>query len=124
MASPFVTTARDLLASYKPRCTAFTFDPQRRFGMVTSDLGGPLLNVGVEGAMFIMVTAETFTDKDIDVVFHLSGDREEFVRWYEGCKHTFDGTMPNTAEQRALKAIDEHANAEIYGLMGLPVPSL
>lgn len=118
MASPFVQAANELLALYRP-CVGFTFDPARPFGPMKGDLDEPLLNLGAAGAMLIMAKAETCTDDDIHAIMHFSSDRDELGRWLMSLFHTFNGTMPGTAELRALKALDEKWNAELYHLMGL-----
>lgn len=122
MISPFIAAANELLARHHP-CVGCTFDPNRPFGPVTGDLAEPLLNLGAAGAMFIMAKAESFTGADIDAVFHFGPDRDEFERWFAGLDHTFHGTVPETAEMRALKGLDERANAGLYAMMGLPVAS-
>jgi len=121
MTSPFITAANELLAMHRP-CVGCTFDPTSPFGPMTGDLGEPLLNLGAAGAMFIMAKAETFTEADIERVFDYSPDRDEFERWIIGLSHTFHRTMPETAEMRALKGLDERENADLYAMMGLPFP--
>ena len=121
MTSPFITAANELLALHRP-CVGCTFDPSRPFGPVTGDLGEPLLNLGAAGAMFIMAKAESFTDADIEAVLHYGSDCDEFERWIIGLGHTFHRTMPETAEMRALKGLDERKNADLYAMMGLPLP--
>lgn len=119
MISPFITAANELLALHRP-CIGCTFDPSRPFGPVPGDLGECLLNLGAAGAMLIMAKAESFTDTDILAVLHYQSDRDEFERWFDSLCHTFHGTVPCTAEMRALKALDEERNENLYRVMGLP----
>lgn len=122
MSSAFVTAAKSLLALY-PQCDGCTFEPTQPFGPVVGDFGRFLLNLGVAGGLFLCGIAETITDKDIAKVFEHSADRDEFERWWIGLSHTFHGTQPETYELRALKALDEKTNTDLYRLMGLPVPN-
>ena len=117
--SAFETAANDLLERYKPRCTSLRFDPHAPFGVVQDDFGANVLNLAVPGAIYLMAHAERATESDVSRVLHHSADREEFWRWIIGFKHTFEGTKPDLAEQRALKGLDEKANGEIYRRLGL-----
>jgi hypothetical protein len=116
---PFVAAANNLLARYQPRCTSLAFNPHSPFGHFTDEFGETSLNLGAPGATLIMSLAEEVTESDVDAVFAYSADRDGFWRWAKDLKHRFDRTMPDTAEQRALKALDEAANADLYQLMGL-----
>ena len=118
---PFVAGAHVLLHNYKPRCSGFTFDPQRPLGAIREQ-NELLLNLGVAGVLMLLVIAEEVTERDIDTVFHDSWDRQEYWRWASGFKHSVDGTAPNCPEQGGLKMGDEQANRELYVLLGIRVP--
>ncbi|MER9856262.1 MULTISPECIES: hypothetical protein [unclassified Mesorhizobium] len=82
------------------------------------------LDLGVQGALAILIAAEQMTDKDTDWLFRggNGSDRDRWWEWTVNLGHLFNATEPASAEARSSLATMWMVGKPVYTALGFDPP--